>query len=184
MRASRRLYAAVTTAASKYLEPNVPTGLTGLVTHPSPRPALLYTYNLTLEKLKQLPPSSVYRQSTEALTKHRMSILEQFKPPGHAEWLARVQKVIDADPEAYSKYRRADGSILAVDELDENKSETWDGEVTRRDAINNINVSEGEAQRKAQRVKEEIEKVDREAEKGTMADLKTLENEPQLTAEQ
>jgi len=110
MRPSVRLHATVK-SATKYLEANTPTGLTGLPTHPRPRPALLFSYSQTLQKLKQLPPSSVYRQSAEALTKQRMSVIQAVKPPGYDEWLARVQKQIDADPSAYSQFRRDDGTF-------------------------------------------------------------------------
>ncbi|KAG9622147.1 hypothetical protein KCU64_g20939, partial [Aureobasidium melanogenum] len=66
MRASSRLLA----QASRFLTPGAPTGLTGVLTHAAPRSTLLYLYNSTLDKLKQFPEHSVYRQSTEALTKH------------------------------------------------------------------------------------------------------------------
>jgi NADH dehydrogenase (ubiquinone) 1 alpha subcomplex subunit 5 len=101
MRSSLRLLAEV--AKPRYLEAGTPTGLAGLLTHPSPRTTLLYVYNNTLERLKQLPESSVYRQSTENLTRHRMSIIEKVKPEGLAEWQTRVQKSIDANPTAFRK---------------------------------------------------------------------------------
>lgn len=183
MRASRRLFAAVASNA-RYLEPNVPTGLTGISTHPSPRPALLYTYNVTLEKLKQLPASSVYRQSTEALTKHRMSIVEQVKPPGHAEWLARVQKQIAANPEDYKRYQLADGSIVASEYVIEDRPDVWDGEVTKKDALNQIATSEEDATQKAQKVRSEVEKVDAQEGQRPEVTLRMLEEEPRLTADQ
>jgi len=102
MRPALRLLA---TAArnTQFLEAGTPTGLTGLFTHAAPRSTLLYTYSTTLEKLKQFPESSVYRQSVEALTKHRMSIIERVKPTGLDEWQRRVQKTIDEHPEAFRK---------------------------------------------------------------------------------
>merc|ERR1711974_64955 len=53
----------------------------------------------TLEKLKFFPEHSVYRQSTEALTRHRLSVIESVKPAGLEEWQARVEKIIDGHPE-------------------------------------------------------------------------------------
>ncbi|KAF9512609.1 hypothetical protein BS47DRAFT_1345210 [Hydnum rufescens UP504] len=56
------------------------TGITGLPVHENPIPALTQTYRSTLALLqKDVPESSVYRQSVEALTQHRLSILENAK---------------------------------------------------------------------------------------------------------
>lgn len=101
MRPALRLLASVQKA--QFLEAGAPTGLTGLLTHASPRSALLYTYNNTLEKLKFFPEHSVYRQSTEALTRHRLSVIESIKPAGLEEWQSRVQKIVDEHPEAFRK---------------------------------------------------------------------------------
>lgn len=102
MRAALRLLASVQKGA-RFLEPGTPTGLTGLFTHASPRSTLLYLYSATLNQLKQFPESSVYRQSTEALTKHRMSIIENVKPAGLEEWQKRVQVIVDEYPGAFEK---------------------------------------------------------------------------------
>ncbi|CAK9784632.1 hypothetical protein CC85DRAFT_270056 [Cutaneotrichosporon oleaginosum] len=53
------------------------TNITGLAVHPRPLPALKSLYTETLTGLAALPASSVYRQATEALTKHRMAIVER-----------------------------------------------------------------------------------------------------------
>lgn len=53
------------------------TNITGLQVHPRPLPALKRIYTETLTGLSVLPASSVYRQATEALTKHRMAIVER-----------------------------------------------------------------------------------------------------------
>jgi NADH dehydrogenase (ubiquinone) 1 alpha subcomplex subunit 5 len=45
--------------------------------HPRPLPPLKWIYTETLTGLSVLPASSVYRQATEALTKHRMAILDR-----------------------------------------------------------------------------------------------------------
>ncbi|CAD0043590.1 unnamed protein product [Aureobasidium pullulans] len=76
MRPSTRLLA----QATRYLTPGAPTGLTGL---------------------KQFPEHSVYRQSVEALTKHRLSIVESVKPEGLEEWQSRVRSVVEAHPNAF-----------------------------------------------------------------------------------
>src|SRR4051812_37862633 len=88
MRAAARLLASV--KPSQFLEVGAPTGLTGLLTHASPRSTLLFHYHSTLDKLKQIPESSVYRQSTEALTKHRLKIIEGSKPQGWDQWQEKI----------------------------------------------------------------------------------------------
>ena len=105
MRPALRLFAAV----SKY-EPGLPTGLTGLLTHNSPRSTLLYLYSATLDRLQQMPEHSVYRKSTEALTKHRMRIVESTKPPGLAEWQQRVAPLVDAHPDAFRRVKALAGA--------------------------------------------------------------------------
>ncbi|KAF2762973.1 Ndufa5, NADH-ubiquinone oxidoreductase subunit [Pseudovirgaria hyperparasitica] len=72
MRPATRLLATLKGAKPTYHTPNAPTGLAGLLTHPHPRPALIYTYKQTLQALGQMPESSVYRQSVEAITKARL----------------------------------------------------------------------------------------------------------------
>lgn len=99
MRNTLRLFAVV--KPGRYLEPGNPTGLTGLLTHPAPRSALLYLYGATLDKLEVFPDHSVYRQSTEALTKHRMNIIESIKPEGYDEWAKKAAEKIEKYPEAF-----------------------------------------------------------------------------------
>lgn len=53
------------------------TGLTGIDTHPNPRPVLLETYRETLQVLSCMPNYSIYRQATETLTKQRQDIVEK-----------------------------------------------------------------------------------------------------------
>jgi len=88
-------------ATAKYLSPGAPTGLTGVYTHPAPRTTLLYLYTNTLDKLKQFPEHSVYRQSVEALTKHRLSIVESVKPSGLEQWQNSVRQTIESHPQAF-----------------------------------------------------------------------------------
>ena len=99
MRNTLRLLAVV--KPGRYLEAGNPTGLTGLFNHPAPRSTLLYLYGATLEKLKEFPDHSVYRQSTEALTKHRMKIIESIKPEGFDEWEKRATEKREKYPEAF-----------------------------------------------------------------------------------
>lgn len=181
MRTTTRLYATVK-SATRYLEANTPTGLTGLSTHPTPRPTLLLTYNQTLEKLKQIPANSVYRQSCEALTKQRLAIVEETKPPGYDEWLGRVQKVIESNPDAYGKFR-ATGAFVQEQLTFEGKS-TWDGKYTRRDARKEGSNTQSEAEEKLNAMQRDIEKTDKEEAEGVAPQLIDLETEPPLTADQ
>jgi NADH dehydrogenase (ubiquinone) 1 alpha subcomplex subunit 5 len=133
MRAAARLLASV--KPGQYLEAGNPTGLTGLLTHPSPRSTLLYHYNATLDKLKQVPESSVYRQSTEALTRHRLKVVEESIPKGWKEWQDRVQEQIANDPGAYQFVETSGGTNVITpgeQNIDPRTSESaWDGEVTQ-----------------------------------------------------
>ncbi|KAI9756702.1 MAG: hypothetical protein M1815_003067 [Lichina confinis] len=107
MRVFSRLLANVKPA--RFLEPNTPTGLTGLLTHSTPRSTLLYLYDTTLEKLKPFPESSVYRQSTEALTRHRRDIIESVKPEGYDAWVERSKKELDKHRELFEAKSGEDG---------------------------------------------------------------------------
>jgi hypothetical protein len=124
MRGALRLLAKV--QPEKFLEVGAPTGLTGILTHPHPRPTLIYTYNQILNKLKAIPETSVYRQSTEAITKARLKIIQDAKPAGYEEWRTRVKAEIEKNPDAYAHVMQKDGSI-AFSEPSETSSETSDG---------------------------------------------------------
>ncbi|KAI9572932.1 NADH2 dehydrogenase [Boletus coccyginus] len=52
------------------------TGITGLAVHPNPLPELRETYQTTLSVLSSIPSTSVYRQGVEALTKHKLNIVQ------------------------------------------------------------------------------------------------------------
>ncbi|RYO86321.1 hypothetical protein DL766_009664 [Monosporascus sp. MC13-8B] len=99
MRRTLRLFASVKPA--RYLEPGNPTGLAGISTHSSPRSTLIYLYSRTLDKLEKIPESSMYRQSVEALTKHRLAIVEAAQPPGYEEWKVRAQKLLKEHPDQF-----------------------------------------------------------------------------------
>lgn len=114
MRAASTLLAAV--KPGRYLEPGNPTGLTGLFNHPAPRSTLLYIYGSTLDKLKALPEHSVYRQSVEALTKHRKAIIESIKPEGYEEWVKRSAEKVEQHPDIFqpggSRFMAAGGQAF------------------------------------------------------------------------
>ena len=52
------------------------TGITGLKVHPNPLPELKKTYESTLTALSTIPQTSVYRQGVEALTRHKLIIVD------------------------------------------------------------------------------------------------------------
>ena len=52
------------------------TGLTGLKVHPNPLPTLVSTYQATLARVSEIPSSSVYRQSVEALTQRKLKLVQ------------------------------------------------------------------------------------------------------------
>lgn len=182
MRATLRLLANV--KAARYLEPFAPTGLTGLVTHPHPRPTLIYLYTNTLKKLKEFPETSVYRQSTEALTRHRLNIIESTKPPGYEAWLERVKKTVEADPERFKSLRRPDGTFAALlepDRSDNPRGLEWDGEGMEPIGHGPVRTPTEEAQ--WQKAIEEGTAEKREERDFQPKDLK-WENEPALEADQ
>jgi len=68
------------------------TGITGLGVHPDPIPALVETYKSTLSLVqKGLPTTSYYRQSVEALTQHRLAVIEAA---GTANAVDKVEREI------------------------------------------------------------------------------------------
>ncbi|POS76767.1 hypothetical protein DHEL01_v204832 [Diaporthe helianthi] len=141
MRGTIRLLASVKPV--RFLEPGAPTGLTGLFANPSPRATLLYLYSSTLERLQAVPETSLYRQSVEAVTKHRMSLVESVKPSGYDEWLAKAQQTLEKHPEHFKEavHKTADGSLAKglardgrffvlrqVKEDIDSRYKEWDGE--------------------------------------------------------
>lgn len=142
MRRTLRQLAAV--KPSRFLEPGTPTGLAGLLTHPSPRGTLIYTYSRTLDGLKQLPESSLYRQSTEAITNHRLKIVTSVVPEGHEAWKQKTEALVKEHPEVFTTpeggvphdeekhvKKTADGKVFMITKPDPvfNEVETeWDNE--------------------------------------------------------
>ncbi|PQE29203.1 hypothetical protein CJF30_00004251 [Rutstroemia sp. NJR-2017a BBW] len=143
MRRTLRQLAAVKPA--RYLEPYAPTGLTGLLTHPAPRSTLIYVYSSTLDKLKQFPETSLYRQSAEALTKHRLKIVQDVVPEGYEAWSEKASKLMKEHPEVFTTPKGGvshDGETHVMQIKDEKvfvrtkiepevdwSREEWDGEV-------------------------------------------------------
>lgn len=104
---TRVLRAAVRNA--KFLEPGAPTGLTGLLTHSSPRQSLEAIYSATLDALNHVPEASVYRQSVEALSKQRLGIIQSVKPEGFAEWNDKMKQRLET-------HRKAAAELISVKE--------------------------------------------------------------------
>ncbi|KAL8946214.1 MAG: hypothetical protein Q9183_007935, partial [Haloplaca sp. 2 TL-2023] len=138
MRFATRLLAAV--KSEPFLTAGEPTGLTGLLTHPAPRSQLLYLYSSTLNKLSKLPEHSVYRQSTEAITKQRFDVVKSIQPPGYEEWAQRAQKHVDDNPEVFGKGRDV-RNVYVPARLESSVPEVnmeWDGK-----GIGKLNAMEG-----------------------------------------
>jgi NADH dehydrogenase (ubiquinone) 1 alpha subcomplex subunit 5 len=146
---------------------------------------LIYLYTSTLEKLKAFPESSAYRQSTEALTRHRLQIVESTKPAGYEAWLERVKKAVAAEPERFASLRLADGSYAAVqrdDNSDNPRGEEWDGEKLEP-------TTEGPARTPEQQARwekelEEATSSAADAESDFHTKQMKWENEPALDADQ
>ncbi|KJK83414.1 hypothetical protein H634G_01543 [Metarhizium anisopliae BRIP 53293] len=173
---------------ARYLEPGTPTGLAGLWTHSTPRSTLLYLYGTTLNKLQSIPETSLYRQSVEAVTKHRMGLVENIVPPGYNEWAAKAKELISKNPEQFRVASgRVDGSeartvklgdrvfiIGAKHEAGDIRYEEWDGEADEGGELEGIRTP---AERQDQVIW---------AERKPLQDHEKIEweDEPQLTAEQ
>ncbi|TVY14879.1 NADH-ubiquinone oxidoreductase 29.9 kDa subunit [Lachnellula arida] len=112
MRSTFRLLASVKPA--RYLEAGTPTGLTGLFTHPSPRSTLVYLYSRTLDAISEFPETSLYRQSTEALTKHRLNIVSAVEPEGYKEWSAKAKQIVSENPEAFARQDKVQGKDVSL----------------------------------------------------------------------
>ena len=136
MRLALRLLASV--KPGRFLEAGNPTGLTGLFTHSSPRSTLIALYSETLDKLGTLPEHSVYRQSVEAITRHRLKIIESVKPEGDEAWSKRAQEKLQKHPELFPQQQGSDAGMSVHDgriaiiagtptETDDREVE-WDGE--------------------------------------------------------
>ncbi|KAI9859729.1 MAG: hypothetical protein M1824_003702 [Vezdaea acicularis] len=181
MRATLRLFAKVKTAT--HLTPYTPTGFTGLATHPAPRSTLLYLYSTTLEKLKAFPESSAYRQSTEALTQHRLKIIESVKPAGYDEWVQKAAKQMSNHPDAFKaseggQYKSTSHNkrqFISMEEVDEDDDDVeWDGEKDEGPELEGT-YEQGELDHR---------KAIAEPQSGNNVNFSALKEEPQLDAAQ
>ncbi|TPX06979.1 uncharacterized protein E0L32_011124 [Thyridium curvatum] len=187
MRRTLRLLASVKPA--RYLEPGTQTGLAGVYTHSSPRSALLYLYTHTLEKLKAFPEHSVYRQSVEALTKHRLAIVEASKPAGYDEWAERARKLIAENPGQFnvSASGRIDGAqahritiggkeflVRHIPPEKDQRYQEWDGEIDEGPELEGARTEEERKDQVLLATRKPLEEVKQ---------IK-WEDEPQLTADQ
>ena len=132
--------------------------------------------------------SDVYkrqRQSTEALSKHRLAVLESINPQGLEEWQARVQAAVDAHPEAFRKIPISTPSDPAGDKsfnivwrahaAEGMKTQEWDDEAVGKpspEGPRNEEEKQGLAESMQRDLREENAKIPR------------IEPEPALTAEQ
>lgn len=94
---ARLLQSAPSTAlASPPARQRLTTNLTGLAVHPAPFHHLTELYSATLTLLAQMPPSAVYRQSVESITKERMSVIELLGGGGGEKEIESVEEKIGA----------------------------------------------------------------------------------------
>lgn len=108
MRAALRLRQAASSATAPLHPYNankragkLTTGLHGIPVHPNPLPALLSVYKETLSSLQsKIPQGVVYRQAAEALTQHRMQVVEKHAgkdgQQGGEEAVEAVERELDA----------------------------------------------------------------------------------------
>jgi NADH dehydrogenase (ubiquinone) 1 alpha subcomplex subunit 5 len=71
------------------------TGIVGLEVHPEPCKTLKSLYNHTLQSLAALPPNSVYRQSVEALTSHRLALVQKAGDGNDEAAIEQLEAAID-----------------------------------------------------------------------------------------
>jgi NADH dehydrogenase (ubiquinone) 1 alpha subcomplex subunit 5 len=179
MRAVSRLLASVKSA--QLLEAGAPTGLCGLRTHPAPRSTLIYLYNSTLDKLNQFPESSVYRQSTEALTKHRLQIVKETKPKGWDAWQDKISLIIADDPGAIDvKSYHVDGEIIVPQAY--NQPRTWIRPPKPQEAPMQPEGIRTEHERRFQDIK--LSGKDKKYDPERELSRRTLDPEPPYTREQ
>lgn len=180
MRPAIRLLASV---KSQFLESGSPTGLTGLFTHPTPRGALSYLYNSTLDKLKQIPESSVYRQSTEALIKHRLSIVDSIKPEGYEAWHERVKKQIEEQRGTAGANVDAGTPSYFGNQYFVARRQLGEGEVAEEPEADEIQEPPLEGTRSEEERAKHREKIEREVQSRTSGQME-IEPEPPLSKEQ
>lgn len=188
MRVTRRLLAEVARSkpSGQFLTPHTPTGLTGLLTHPFPRPTLISVYNQTLAKLQALPTNSLYRQSVEGLTKHRLAIVEAQVPEGFKEWQQTVTELVKKHPELGEgrNVQLVSGQQYFMSQETHTKFDDR-GMEAEWDAEEEPDVERGEGPRLANERKYEATEVgEGVVAKEIQSHLPTVPNEPPLTTAQ
>ncbi|KAI9718663.1 MAG: hypothetical protein M1828_006598 [Chrysothrix sp. TS-e1954] len=186
MRASRRLLTTTRDVSTSFNDGVVRTGLTGLLSHPYPRPHLLSVYNDTLDKLAKFPETSVYRQSVEALTKHRRNLVQSTKPQGYDEWKQRAAAQIEKNPRLLEK-RGSQGDIMKQLERGYryHYSTTVDERVAEWDEDDVVEARMEGPLEEEMRANQAMEfGAGREPEASRPEDRPRLEKEPQLSSEQ
>lgn len=181
MRAAARLLASVSRPSS-FLEPGSPTGITGLLTHNSPRSTLLYLYSATLDTLNKFPDHSIYRKSTEALTKHRMSVIEAAKPAGLEAWQSRVDPLVKAHPDAFRRVKAINGEGYNIVFMEQAPTQSFRSE---DDFVNAPYKRKPQAE--GPQFEEDVADRGRELERDTVAEEASrihVESEPMLSMEQ
>ncbi|EPQ31388.1 uncharacterized protein PFL1_00723 [Pseudozyma flocculosa PF-1] len=95
------------------------TNVTGVDVHPSPLSALAETYTKTLSLLSSLPESSVYRQSTAALTQHHLDVVQRALDAqrGHENDAQKIEDLIRETEEQLEWPYVEDGLRQAKTEL-------------------------------------------------------------------
>ncbi|KAF3942136.1 hypothetical protein ABW19_dt0206570 [Dactylella cylindrospora] len=178
MRPAIRLFQSAATAvkSTPRLVAFHPTGITGIATHPAPRPTLLNLYNSILRDLKQFPKESAYRTATEALVTHRKKIVEEQIPAGWDAFCKELSsKGLDSPPKYDDEVEKLDikaESILAYWGNWENTLED-DREYTELIKYRNDEVKA--------RLKEEWQKKNKDK---TLPDFDNAPDEPDLSSEQ
>ncbi|KAJ2802998.1 hypothetical protein H4R20_003067 [Coemansia guatemalensis] len=85
MRLSRMLFQA---------SQKVTTGIVGLPVNPAARTQLIDLYKKTLEELRtKIPEKAVYRQSVEAITAHRLKVVEENEDSSVIEKLVNAGQI-------------------------------------------------------------------------------------------
>lgn len=98
------------------------TGLHGLPVHPDPLPQLVQIYKSTLTALESsIPKGVVYRQSAEAITQHRLSVVEKHQAKGGEDAVEAVEQELGAGV-IEEVIKVAEGERSLVDKMAEWKS--------------------------------------------------------------
>ncbi|KAJ2760819.1 hypothetical protein IWQ57_006205, partial [Coemansia nantahalensis] len=82
------------------------TGIVGVPVNPAARARLLELYSTTLAEVKaKIPAAAVYRQSVEAVTAHRLKIVESNDDPAAIEQLVNAGQIEELVGQAEDELR-------------------------------------------------------------------------------